>query len=87
MRNKDLENKIIEYENIIFKLKGEITYLSSKIFDVEIENNYLKQRNERLINKINKINNKNKNRKFYDIDKINNCKLDRLNIIITDKNK
>lgn len=83
MRNKDLENKIIEYENIIFKLKAEITYLSSKIFDVEIENNYLKQRNERLIKKINK----NKNRKFYDIDKINNCKLDRLNIVITDKNK
>ena len=80
---KDLENKIKDYEDIIFKLKGEITYLSSKIFDVEIENNYLKQRNERLINKINKINNKNRN--FYDIDKINNCKLDRLNIIITDK--
>ena len=83
MKNKDLENKIKDYEDIIFKLKGEITYLSSKIFDVEIENNYLKQRNERLINKINKINNKNRN--FYDIDKINNCKLDRLNIIITDK--
>lgn len=81
MRNKDLENKIREYENTIFKLKGEITYLSSKTVNLEIENNYLKQRNERLIKKINK----NKNRKFYDIDKINNCKLDRLNIIITDK--
>lgn len=38
-------------------------------------------RNKRLINKINK------NRKFYDIDKIKNCKLDRLKIIITDKNQ
>lgn len=82
MRNKDLENKIREYEIAIFKLKGEITYLSSKTVNLEIENNYLKQRNERLIKK---INNKNKNRNFYDIDKINNCKLDKINIIITDK--
>ena len=82
MKSKDLENKIKDYEDIIFKLKGEITYLSNKIFNVEIENNYLKQRNERLIKK---INNKNKNRNFYDIDKINNCKLDKINIIITNK--
>lgn len=90
MKSKDLENKIKEYEIAILKLKGEITYLSSKTVNLEIENNYLKQRNERLIKKIgdvkyylrssiNSIDSKiQNNRNNYHTNRINDYRLVRL---------
>lgn len=48
MKSKDLENKIKEYEHNEYKLKEEIRYLSSKVFNIEYENNFLKEENNYL---------------------------------------